>query len=156
MTATLVKLPKSPVAKKISPKQIKIARQRRYAAFALCGFAVVLTCLSLTDLSEGIKLVTKCAAWQSWALAIGIDCSFLGFEVAAMTCPTNAKVTRITFPAIIALLSMSAIFNALAFSHEAAGWEIIPAVGLGVAIPAIIFALTKVAGAILLIDTAKK
>jgi hypothetical protein len=48
-------------------------------------------------------------------------------------------------PAIAGALAISAAMNGFAFEAHADGFLIYPAIGLGLAIPALIYALTKVA-----------
>lgn len=136
-----------------SRKALKVAKQNFWAAVACCTVAIVLTGLSLTDLANGFQIVTKCPGWQAWSLAIGIDCGFISFETALMVAPTKAiRDRRSTWatPAVIGLMTGSALFNAVAFSANADGYYVYVAWGLGVAIPAVIFAMTKIAGDMLL------
>jgi hypothetical protein len=50
-----------------------------------------------------------------------------------------------TKPAILGTIVASAAMNALAFGAQTDGWMLYPAVGLGLAIPALIYCLSRVA-----------
>jgi hypothetical protein len=118
------------------------------AAVAVATVAVVLTALSLAHLAAGIELVTKAPSWEAWAMAVGIDLGFLALEIAqlsAATATAQAAIKRFTAPAIVGTLAASAVMNALAFGAQADGWMLYPAVGLGLAIPALVYALSRVA-----------
>ena|SRR5271166_6879617 len=71
---------------------------------------------------------------------IAIDLGFVALELATLTAPADLRkpVGRYAAPAILGTLAVLALMNAFAFAA-------IPAVGLGCAIPALIFALTKTA-----------
>jgi hypothetical protein len=60
-------------------------------------------------------------------------------------------VARYASPAIIGTLATSAAMNAFAFASHAEGLMIYPAIGLGFAVPALIYALTKT-GAIIYLE----
>jgi hypothetical protein len=53
-------------------------------------------------------------------------------------------VDRYASSAIIGTLGVSAAMNAFAFTLNAEGWMIYPVIGFGLAVPALVFALTKV------------
>jgi hypothetical protein len=81
-------------------------------------------------------------------MAIGIDLGFVALEIAqlcAVTPKVRAEISRFTKPAIVGTIVASAIMNALAFGAQADGWMIYPAVALGVAIPALVYCLSRVA-----------
>jgi hypothetical protein len=125
----------------------RLARQQGAAA-AVCFVAVVLTGLSLSHLAHGIELVTKAPTWETWALAVGIDLGFIALEVAGL-CAVVERVRReiawYIKPAIIGTLAASAVMNGLAFGSKADDWMVYPAVGLGLAIPALVYCLSRVA-----------
>ncbi len=125
----------------------KLQRQHA-AAIGAAGVAVVLTGLSLSHLSHGIHLVTKATALECWAMAIGIDMGFMAAE-ASMLCassePVRRRVARYAKPAIAGTLIMSSALNALAFVAATDGWQVYPAAGLGISIPALIYALARIA-----------
>ncbi len=115
---------------------------------AVAAVAVVLTALSLTHLAHGIALVTRAPQWEAWSMAVGIDLGFLALEIAqlcAATPKTRAEIGRFTKPAILGTIVASAIMNALAFGAQADGWMLYPAVMLGLAIPALVYCLSRVA-----------
>ena len=124
-------------------------------AVAIGGVAVTLTALSLSHLAHGITIVTGASWWEAWAMAIGIDLGFVALELgqlATVTDKMRRQVSRFARPAIVGTLAGSAAMNAFAFAAQAASpWMIAAAVTLGVAIPALIYALTRV-GAALYID----
>jgi hypothetical protein len=125
----------------------RLARQHG-AAVAVATVGVALTALSLAHLAHGIELVTKAPAWESWLMAIGIDLGFLALEIGQLCAATpsvRAEISRFTAPAIIGTLVASAAMNAMAFGAQADGWMVYPAVGLGLAIPALIYALSRTA-----------
>jgi hypothetical protein len=127
----------------------------RQAATA-CGIGLVvmtLTALSLSHLAHGIEIVTASPGWQSWAMAIGVDLGFVALELAMVMASDKLRkqVARLANPAIIGTLSGSAALNAFAFVAGASGiGQQIAAVTMGVAIPGLIYALTKVGAAIYL------
>jgi hypothetical protein len=133
------------------------ARKHRRQALAGVGVAIVagsLVGLSLTHLAHGIEIVTASPSWEAWSMAVGIDLGFVGLEMAQLTAATDTVRKAIggyVRPAIIGTLAGSAALNAFAFGSQAPGWMLYPAVLLGLAIPALIYALTKI-GAVLLMD----
>jgi hypothetical protein len=150
---------------KPSPKlnrqpKIKSAKapKNNYSNFASAGVlavAVILLALSLSHLAAGITLVTGAGPADGWLMAIGIDLGFIALELAVLVVPADkrAAVVRYAAPAIVGTLAASAAMNAFAFAAHADGLLIYPAIGLGLAIPALIYALTKVT-ATLWIDAA--
>jgi hypothetical protein len=130
------------------------AMQRQAAtAVGIGAVAVTLTALSLSHLAHGIELVTHTADWEAWAMAVGIDLGFVALELsqlAAVSDHVRRQVSRFARPAIIGTLTGPAAMNA--FAAQAPGeWMTAAAITLGVAIPALIYALTRV-GAGLWID----
>jgi hypothetical protein len=129
------------------PAQGDFGRQR-WAAVAVAVVAVVLTGLSLAHLAAGIALVTKAPTWEAWSMAVGIDLGFIAMELAQLCAVSDAvrrDISRWSRPAILGTIVASAAMNALAFGAQADGWMIYPAVGLGVAVPALVYALSRVA-----------
>jgi len=127
------------------------AKRLRRQHIAACGVAIVgivLTALSLSHLAAGIALVTGAPALEAWALAIGVDLGFLALELAQLSAATPAvrrQIERFSRPAIIATLAVSATLNAFAFGSAATGAMVYAAAALGVAIPALIYSLSRVA-----------
>ena len=137
---------RAPKAKSRSARLTKAIRRQTIAAVALGMVTLILTGLSLQHLSSGIVIVTKAPEWEGLALAIGIDLGFIFLELAQMMTnkPTTLKmIKRWTTPAIVGTLVGSAIMNAFAFGMPADGWMVYPAVILGLAIPALIYATTR-------------
>jgi hypothetical protein len=88
-------------------------------------------------------------------MAIGIDLGFIVLELAVLVAPADkrAAVVRYAAPAIVTTLAASAAMNGFAFAAYASGFLIYPAIGLGLAIPALIYALTKVAATLWIVET---
>jgi hypothetical protein len=107
--------------------------------------AVVLTGLSLTHLSHGITIVTQAPQWEAWAMAVGVDLLFVALEVGNLTCREQVRkmIKQWIVPATIGTVAGSAILNGFAFGAAASGWLVAPAVALGVAIPALIYASVR-------------
>lgn len=127
-----------------------VRRQRRQhiAATGVAAVAIVLTALSLSHLAAGIALVTGAPALEAWALAIGIDLGFLALELAQLSAATPAvrrQIERFSRPAIVATSAVSAALNVFAFGAAAEGLMLYPAAALGIAVPALIYALSRVA-----------
>ncbi|WP_029002739.1 hypothetical protein [Azorhizobium doebereinerae] len=134
-------------------RRVSLARinRQRVAAAGAAAVAVVLTGLSLSHLSHGIHLVTQAPPAESWAMATGVDLGFIASELAMLCASTEAvrrSVARFAQPAIAGTLGMSAALNALAFALPMDGWQLYAAAALGVAIPALVYALARVAFAL--------
>jgi len=132
----------------------KLQRQSK-AAIGIGFVAATLTALSLSHLAHGIEIVCGAASWEGWAMAIGIDCGFIGLELATIASATEhvrRSVSKFSKPAIVGTLVLSALMNAFAFAEHTVGIPLTTAaVMIGLAIPALIYALTRV-GAALYID----
>jgi hypothetical protein len=146
--------PATPV-RKASRNATRALRRQTGAAIAIGGVSVTLTALSLSHLAHGIQLVTASTPWESWAMAVGIDLGFITAELAQVMATTDKirkVIGRYARPAILGTLFGSACMNAFAFASQAHGWPMLAsAVALGVAIPALIYATTRI-GAALYID----
>jgi hypothetical protein len=123
---------------------------RRQATMAVTAglVAATLTALSLHHLATGIKLMTECPVWESWAMAIGIDLGFISLELLLVTAVSEVirrKISKHARPAIVGTLAGSAVMNALAFACQATGWMVYPAAVLGAVIPALIYLITRAA-----------
>lgn len=150
------------------PKQKKVSRQARRATRATKALrrqaataagiglvAVTLTGLSLSHLAHGVEVVTGSTPLEAWAMAIGIDLGFVALELSQITIGDRLrnKVARYAKPAILGTLVGSAAMNAFAFGSQASNYYTLAAgILLGVSIPALIYAMTKV-GAMMYIDT---
>jgi hypothetical protein len=150
-TTNVVKIPTQNVSrpKRASKPKRKPAHASWTAAAttAILGVCVVLVGLSLSHLAEGVQLVTGSGTAAAWSMAVGIDLAFVALEVAMLVSPDEIRpaVGRYASPAIVGTLGVSAAMNAFAFASHAQGLMIYPAIGLGFAVPALIFALTKTA-----------
>ena len=160
MTAQVLKLTsvRSQKPRRHSNHFTKAMRRQKLASTAVGLVAVTLTGLSLCHLAQGIEIVTSAPTFETWAMAIGIDLGFISLEAAQIMATTDKlrkAIGRYTKPAIIGTLAGSAAMNAFAFGAQATGWKIYPAVILGLAIPALIYAMTRI-GAALYIDCHSK
>jgi hypothetical protein len=143
--------PSPKLNRRLQPK-IKSAKAEKnnysnFAAAAVLAVAGILLALSLSHLAAGIALVTGAGPSDRWLMAIGIDLGFIALELAVLVAPADkrAAVVRYAAPSIVTTLAISAAMNGFAFAAHAEGFLSYPAIGLGLAIPALIYALTKVA-----------
>lgn len=154
MTATITKLKTQIQTSQKRKPRINHHFQKR-SAVAIGLVASVLTALSLSHLAHGIEIVTASPTWEAWAMAIGIDLSFVVLELAGLVRladPVRKTIQKYLTPSIIGTLVGSAILNAFAFAAQASGTMMqVAAIVIGVAIPALIYALTRI-GATLYID----
>jgi hypothetical protein len=138
-----------------STRITKAIRRQAGTAVGIGTVAVTLTALSLSHLSHGIEIVTGAQSWESWAMAVGIDLGFVALELAQIATVAERvrkQIGKYARPAIIGTLIGSAGMNAFAFAAQTVNpWMMAAAVTLGVAIPSLIYALTRV-GAALYID----
>jgi hypothetical protein len=103
--------------------------------------------LSLAHLAHGIAMVSGSSLWEAWSLTIGIDLGFVACELAPL-CAGSAKaratVASYARPTVAGTVLISAALNALAFGGQADGLMVYPAAALGIAVPAMIFALSRI------------
>jgi hypothetical protein len=145
---------KTPPQTRRGTRVAKAIRRQAGTAVGIGAVAVTLTALSLSHLAHGVEIVTGSSAWESWAMAVGIDLGFVALELSqlAINDRVRKQVGRFARPAILGTLAGSAAMNAFAFAAQVVNpWMMAAAVTLGVAIPALIYALTRV-GAALYID----
>lgn len=148
----VVKFPKvkaknrSKVSPKVSSTFRRQTRHNTYTGVFMTGVALILTGLSLSHLAHGIEIVTHSPAWESWAMAIGVDLGFIVVEVAKIVVDekTGREIRAYANATIIGTMIGSAILNAFAFGNAAEGFMTIPAVTLGLAIPGMLYSLTKI------------
>jgi hypothetical protein len=142
---------KGAVARAPLSRQARLRLRRQAVAATGIGLvAVTMVALSLSHLAQGIELVTASPSWEAWAMAIGIDLGFVGLELAQLSAASEVvrrEITRFARPAIIGTLVGSDGMNAFVFAAPAQGLMVGPAVVLGIAVPAMIYALTRVAAA---------
>ena len=154
-SATVHQLKAAP--KRAAPKSRrahKALRRQAGTAIGVGTVAVTLTALSLSHLAHGVEIVTGSSQWEAWAMAIGIDLGFVALELSqlAISDKVRRQVGKFARPAILGTLAGSAAMNAFAFAAQTAtAYMMAAAITLGVAIPALIYALTRV-GAALYID----
>jgi hypothetical protein len=126
-------------------RSFKLRRQGR-AAVMVGLVALVMVALSLKHLAHGVELITGSPQWEAWAMAIGIDLSFISIELGQLVAVTEAvrrRGERFARPMIAGTLVGSAAMNAYAFGWQAVGYMTYPAAGFGLAIPVIIYLLTR-------------
>ncbi len=130
----------------------RCSRHSRIAAVGVMLVALALLGLSLSHLASGVAIVTGSGERDGWLMAVGIDLGFVALELAMLIAPAAARpaVARYASPAIIGTLGTSAAMNAFAFASHAEGLMIYPAIGLGFAVPALVYALTKTGATIYL------
>ena len=134
-----------------SARARKDAMRQHAAMIAVGGVALTLVGLSLSHLTTGIEQVTGGTQTESLAMAVGIDLSFVALEVSQVLKLSDATakvVKRYALPAIIGTMAASAALNAFGFAAHAPEAMRLPAMALGVAIPGLIYALTRVAVAL--------
>ena len=108
--------------------------------------ALALLGLSLSHLASGVAIVTGSGERDGWLMAVGIDFGLrrAGAYPACRACHHKAS----SGPLCLSRnrrrrLATSAAMNAFAFASHADGLMIYPAIGLGFAVPALVYALTK-------------
>jgi hypothetical protein len=129
----------------------KALRRQAGTAIGVGAVAVTLTALSLSHLAHGIEIVTGCQRWEGWAMAVGIDLGFVALELSQLAIGDKLRkqVSRFARPAILGTLAGSAAMNAFAFAAQAANpYMLAAAITLGVAIPTLVYALTRVGAAL--------
>ena len=153
-TTNVVRLSRQTRAKaRKAPQSTRQLRRQVIAGSGIGVVALTLVGLSLTHLAHGIALVTNAPAVEGWALVIGLDVGFVALELAGIAAASDRMamtVARYARPAIVGTLAASALFNAAAFASQASGMLVYPAAALGVAVPALVFCLTKIAVALFL------
>lgn len=144
----VVSLPKPmPKPRAVSRKAKHRVNAQLFTATAIGLCATVVTGLSLNHLASGIDQLTHSGAYQSWAMAVAVDCGFVSLELAQLTISDKlrAKLSSYFRPAVIGTLAWSAALNAMAFAGEASNVAAQAAgVALGLSIPALIYLLTKI------------
>ena len=153
----LVPAPKGAPSRK-HRRAVGALRRQAGTAVGVGAVAVTLTALSLNHLAHGITIVTGAETWEAWAMAIGIDLGFIALELSQLAINERVRrqIARFARPAILGTLAGSAAMNAFAFAALAANdWMMAAAITLGVAIPALVYALMRV-GAALYIDCHSK
>jgi hypothetical protein len=169
-TAEIVKLPRvvKPLQKQPGNYTRSMARKLRHqrlASFGIFSVAGALMALSLSHQAKGIELFTDSTTWEAYAMATGIDFGFVMLELSNLLAAheaTRRRIMRFTAPAIKGTLGASGVMNAFAFAGRVPSWNLgadwvnyAPAVILGIAIPAMIYCLTRV-GATLYLGATKE
>ena len=146
---------KTAVPKGTAPRKLRRAtkalRRQAGTAIGVGAVAVTLTALSLSHLAHGVQIVTGSSQWEAWSMAIGIDLGFVALELSQLAIGDKLRrqVSRFARPAILGTLAGSAAMNAFAFAAQAANpYMLAAAITLGVAIPTLVYALTRVGAAL--------
>jgi tellurite resistance protein TehA-like permease len=133
--------------------KLKMRRQAG-TAIALGIVATIITALSLSHIAHGIQIVTGATTWEAWAFAIAIDVAMIVAEISMLFSSTpvlRKEVAKYASPFVILALGASAILNAFAFCAHLTDWyDRAPAICFGVAIPMMIYALTRIMAALYL------
>lgn len=139
------KAPREPIARPGRRSHIVAAAGRHAGRARLAGPIPVASGERRCD-CHGLRRARR------WLMAFGIDLGFVALEIAMLIAPAAARlaVARYASPAIIGTLVTSAAMNAFAFASHAQGLMIYPAIGLGFAVPALVYALTKTGATIYL------
>jgi len=149
----------SKVVKGHSKGFVRAMNRQRAAAIGIGGVGTVLTGLSLSHLAEGVSMVAHSGDVASWAMAVGIDCGFIGLELASLLTvndKTRREVEKYAKPGVAGTVIGSAVMNATAFAAHADGVVMQCAgVALGCAIPALIYVIMR-AGAAMFVDCHNK
>jgi hypothetical protein len=134
-------------------------RRQTGTAIATGAVATALVALSLSHLAHGIEIVTYSPTWEAWAMAVGIDLGFVTIELSQVLATTEAvrrRIARHAKPAVAGTLIGSAAMNAFAFAAPATNyWTMAAGIALGISIPALIYAMTRI-GAALYLDGSNK
>lgn len=144
--AQVVKFPKKVKVTKVSAINRRQLRQQLLSGAAVSVVALTLTGLSLNHLAHGISIVTHSPMWESWAMAVGVDLGFVALEMAQMSVTEKLakEINKYANPTIVGTMIGSAVLNAFAFGAQSEGWMMVPAIVMGLAIPAMIYSLTKI------------
>ncbi len=156
--ATVIRSPRfskssktAPVSRTMSARVRRAAQRQRYAAYFIGAVALTLTGLSLSHLAEGVQALTQSSHMNSWAMAAGIDLGFIGLELGQLAITSDklrTLVGRYANPAICGTLIASAAMNAFAFGSKATDCtHLVSACALGIAVPALIYVLSRVSAA---------
>ena len=145
---SITKTAAAPAPKQKSAAMRKRLTRQRHASYGVGSVALVLTGLSLSHLAGGVQLLTQSDASHAWAMAAGIDLGFIGLELSTLCAATEGlrkTLCKLTRPAVIATLVLSALMNAYAFAANSPSLPFVVASALlGISIPALIYVLTKV------------
>jgi hypothetical protein len=115
-------------------------------AIGCAAVAATLLVLSLAHLSHGIVAITRCAGWEGFALAVGIDAGLIAAEAAQLVAGAAAAraIRRWANAVIVGTLLWSGLLNAIAFAASAEGMWVYLSAAFGCAVPLGIFALTRI------------
>lgn len=119
---------------------MKQSKRRRLALQLNLTVLVATLAVSFSHLAGGIVIATGLPEWEGYALAFAIDMSILAAEYAALV----DLPTRYTRTSLLLGLSLSALFNCLAFTRLADG-VLHQAIGLalGIMVPVSLYILAQ-------------
>ena len=134
-----------------APPRRRSRRKANIVAGGVLAVGLALVGLSLIHLEKGVEMVTGASERDGWLMAVGIDLSFTILELAMLVSEPAIclAVSRFAVPAVVGTLGVSAAMNSMAFASRAQGWLLYPAIGLGCAIPALVYVLMRVAAIML-------
>jgi hypothetical protein len=117
-----------------------------WSVWPLACTTVALMAVSLTHLSDGVTQLTAIPSWQTWAMAVGIDCMLISVALAQLTAPPDVKrdIALVARCMEGGTLVMSPGLNALAFTggaFDAAHWA---QIAFGCFVPAAISGATYI------------
>jgi hypothetical protein len=139
-------------------QEAKAYRGRARASVAVAAFvmtiALALLGLLLSHLASGVAILIGSNERDGWLMAIGIDLAFVALEL-AMPCLWHWPKKGLPWPAtpyLPSLLGHPSHDEWFCLRSHAQGLMIYPAIGLGFAVPALVYALTR-AGATMFLQT---
>jgi hypothetical protein len=141
--------PKRPTKVELNMLKRQVTIKRAVAGTIGVVGTVVLG-LSVSHCAEAIGILTGApfmANWSPWYLAIGIDAGMLACEGAELV-GTDERTKHWALGVVVGGSIFSAILNIIAFLQHApaSAWFQVPAIVLGIIIPALVLTLFRVAG----------
>jgi hypothetical protein len=127
------------------------ARQERIAAGIrtfLTAVNVGVICVSLQDIAQCAMTYGHIGSWQGYALALGVDASYIGMEFAALFSPTphqRERIHRWTRIAVPVIAMVSALANMCEFTAAATTTtETVIGCVMGAFVPAVAYVTNRV------------
>jgi hypothetical protein len=155
MTVLALPTPKTRTTRKPAKAKASVsahrARQERIAA----GIRTFLTAVNVGVIAVSLNDIAACAIhyghigqWQGYALAAGVDCSYIGMEFAGLFAPTphqRERIHRWTRVAVPVIAMVSALANMTEFT-AAATTTAETAIGcvMGAFVPAVAYVTNRV------------
>jgi hypothetical protein len=135
----------------MSARMLRRLKLQHGTALLLAAVAAAMTTVSLSHIAGGVDHVTHHAVpeWQSWGVAIGIDCGYIAMELGGLVAAmqhVKDRLHRLTRWGIPAVMAFSMALNALEFAAGATNaWELAAGIAMGVTLPALVFLTFRVA-----------